>query len=90
MEDFARIFDSRLYGCILVQRETNEDGRPQVRFTYRVKDDDFMTASSALTYPNTEAGENLADIALRKVDLDAADAMIAVIEEMLGEKPEDA
>ncbi len=83
MEDFAKIFKSPKYGCILVERENNEDGRPQVRFTYRLKDNAFVTASSCLTYPDTDNGAKLADIALRNVDLDAADAMIAMLEETL-------
>jgi len=86
MEDFAKIFKSPKYGCILVERVTNIDGHAQVRFTYRVKADDFVTASACLTYPNIHSGAENADLALSYATLANAETMIAAIEETIDEE----
>jgi hypothetical protein len=66
---FARVFNSKKQGQIVVMRTASEELEPEVRFHFKPKNLGVCTISA--TYPTSEE----ADQAFKNVDLEAAEQM---------------
>lgn len=72
---FAKIFDSSKYGQILAKRDTNDEGAPELRIFFEPPQ--LGVCSVALNFPDTDAGYDLAQEALERMDAGRAESLVS-------------
>lgn len=72
---FAKLFESEKYGQILVKKDTNDDGDPELRFYFSTPH--TGVCSVAMVFPDTEDGHDGAEKGLEITTLDSAEGMVS-------------
>lgn len=84
MKKFAKLFESEEYGQIVVIRQNNDDGEPEVRFFLRPKIDGLrVCAVAAAGKDDSEESEKAMDAIFDKTDLQAAEEMASTVNDEL-------
>lgn len=79
MKEFAKIFQSKKYGQIVVMKKPNDEGNPEVRFFVCMKSSISNFQEIAFSYDEWKDGEKKRNEAYRKVDQDAAEKVAAMM-----------
>lgn len=82
---FAKIFESKKVGQILVKMDVDEESRPEVRYYFQPKD--LGVCSMAFSFSDDDAGHDLAEAAFEASDLEKAERVIigGMPPELIGE-----
>lgn len=79
---FAKLFDRPLYGQVLVVFDSNDEGKPELRWS--VKPPGLGVCSLAFGFKDTDAGWEAAEKALADADDAAADKHAHAVFSQLG------
>ena len=73
-EMFAKIFDSSIFGQILVKRDVSEDSKPEVRFYFEPPE--LGVCSLAIGFADNDTGWDLCDAAFDAATLEKAEDVL--------------
>lgn len=79
---FAKIFDTPDHGQVLVKKDTNDKGCPEIRWF--VEPPELGVCSLAISFEDTDPGWEVADRSFSQTDQNAAIAAARQIFESLG------
>ena len=71
---FAKIFESEKIGQILVKTEAGDDGMPEVRYYFQPED--LGVCSAAISFPDSDAGWELAEATFNASDMEKSEHFI--------------